>query len=101
VWILSWQHTRDAQAVRQNGGHVLAAVDGEVDVVAEQRVFDFLHEEPLASCFGKRSLLQLIPGGLDDDDAARRRAVRRQSFGNRIGLPQRELAAASADAEFH
>ena len=40
--------------------HVLAAVDGEIDLAGEQRVLDFLHEQSLAAnlrqrCFGQRS----------------------------------------------
>jgi hypothetical protein len=40
---------------RADGGHVLAAVDGEVHFVPEQRVFDLLHEETLAANFRQRA----------------------------------------------
>ena len=71
VRILARQHGGDAQAVGQDGRHVLAAVDGEIDLVAEQRVLDFLDEQPLAADLRERRVLQPIAGGLDDDDAAR------------------------------
>ena len=42
--IFARQARGDRQAVRQIDRHVLRAVHGEVDVAAQQRVFDLLHE---------------------------------------------------------
>ena len=44
----------------------------------EQRVFDFLDEQPLAADFRQRRVLQPIAGRLDDDDAAGRAAAPRR-----------------------
>ena len=57
--------------------HVLAAVHGEIDLAAQQRVFDFLDEQPLAADLGQRRILQAIARRLDHDDAgtAGRRAA--------------------------
>ena len=83
-----------------SGGHVLAAVHGEIDVAAQQRVFDFFHEQPLPADFRERRFLQPIARRLDDHDPARRAAGLRDAPRDRVGLPQRELAAAAAEAEF-
>jgi hypothetical protein len=45
--VLPGQHRGYHQPVRQQNGHVFAAVDGEVNLPSEQSVFDFLHEQPL------------------------------------------------------
>ena len=47
--ILALQHRADVEPLGQHRRHVLAAVNGEVDVAAEQRIFDFLDEQPLAA----------------------------------------------------
>ena len=78
--ILARQHAADLEPVRQDRRHVLAAVDGEVDLAGEQRVFDFLHEQPLAADLRERRLGQPVAGRLDDDDLALRcRRVSRSS----------------------
>ena len=69
--IFPLQHGADVESVGQDRRHVLAAVNGEVDVAAEQRIFDLLHEQPLAADFRQRRLLQAIARGLDDDDLRR------------------------------
>ena len=69
--IFALEHGADVEPVGQHRRHVLAAVHGEIDVAAEQRVLDFLHEQPLAADFGQRRFLQPIARRLDDDDLAR------------------------------
>ena len=66
----------------------------------EQRVLDFLDEEPLAADLRERRVLQAIARRLDDDDAARRAAGGGDPRRDGVGLPQRELAAARAESEF-
>jgi hypothetical protein len=36
-------------------------VDGEIDFVAQERVLDLLHEEPLATHLGQGRFLKTIP----------------------------------------
>ena len=60
VRILSRQDARNHEAVWQDRGHVLAAVDGDVDLARKQRVFYFFDEEALAANLGERRLLQSI-----------------------------------------
>ena len=51
TWILSRQYSRDLEPFRKNRRHVLAAVNGEVDFTGKQRIFDFFHEQALATDF--------------------------------------------------
>jgi hypothetical protein len=74
-------------------------VDREVDLALQQRVLDFLDEQPLAPDLGQRSILKLIAGCLDDDDACGRCAAVSQTRCDGIGLPEGELASARADAK--
>ena len=71
------------KSVGQNGRHVLAAVDGQIDLAGEQRVLDFLDEQPLAADLRQRRVGEPVARRLDDDDLAVRRrssraAARRQ-----------------------
>ncbi len=97
--VFAGQHRGDVEAVRQDRRHVLAAVHGEVDLAAQQRVLDFLHEQPLAADLGERRLLQPIAGRLDDDDLAGRAARCPTRRRGRARLPEGELAAAGAETE--
>ena len=76
-------------------------MNGEIDLLAEQRVFDFLHEQPLAADFREGRFLQAIARGLDDNDPARRRAGGRQPRGDGVRLPQRKLTATGAETELN
>ena len=62
----------------------------------EQRVLDFLDEQPLAAHLGQRRVLQPIARRLDDADLARAAAALEQRR-DRARLPQRERAAARPD----
>jgi hypothetical protein len=68
----------------------------EVDIAREQRILDFLHEEPLAANLGQGRLLQTIAGCLDDDDLAVRSACRLNPLGYEPGLKEGELASPAA-----
>ena len=61
---------RHLEPVGKHRRHVLAAVHGEIDVAAEQRILDFLHEQPLAADVRQRRFLQAVARRLDDDDLA-------------------------------
>ena len=68
---------------------------GKVDVIAKERVLDFFDEQTFAAGLRQRFFLQTIACGLDDDEAARRAAVLGDTRRDRVGLPQRQRAAAS------
>src|SRR5439155_16479013 len=93
------KHARDRESLRQDRRHVLAAVDREIDLVAQQRVLDFLHEEALAADVRDWRLLQAVARCLDDDDAARRSAAFGEARLDGVGLPQRERAAARPESK--
>jgi hypothetical protein len=97
--ILARQYRPELEALGQDGRHVLAAVDGEVDVAGEQRVLDLLHEQPLAANLGQRRVGQPITRRLDDDDLAAGAGTLLDQRSNRVGLKQRQLAAARAQSE--
>ena len=75
----------------------------EIDGAIEQRLLDFLGEQPLAADIGQRTVLDRIAGGADDLmisiacflDALRRR----QQPAHHMRLRQRQRAAARADTQ--
>ena len=97
--ILAREHAADLESVRKQRRHVLAAVNGEVDVAGQQGVLDFFHEQPLAPDLRERRLAQAVAGRLDDDDLAQRSDAIAEEAGDGIGLIERERAAAGADPE--
>ena len=67
-----------------------------------QRLLDLLGEQALAAGLGERAVLDDVAGGLDhrDRDRLRRDAVGRgEPRAHLVGLPQRQRAAAGADAQ--
>src|ERR1700730_385590 len=80
-------------------GNVLNAVDGDVDGLFEQRVFQFFDEDPLAADLRERRLLELVAGGFDDDDFAFDAGDLKDLLAYEFGLPFRQQAAARANAE--
>src|SRR5258708_420209 len=96
--IFARKHARDGEPLRQDRRHVLAAVDGEIDFVTQQRVLYFFHEQAVAADFGQGRLLQAVARRLDDDDAAGRSAAFGDACRDSVGLPERELAAARPES---
>ena len=96
----------------ERGGQVLERVDGEVDAAFGQRLFDLLDEDSLAVRPAAQGcaaivfrggavgvgLLQAVAGGVDDLDLDGV-AGGAQGVGDMVGLPERELGAARADAD--
>ncbi len=84
----------------QFGGQILERVHGEIDAALGERLFDFLGEHALGADLGEGDFLQPVAGGLDDLDFDGV-ALRAQKRGDVVGLPERELRAAAADAQIH
>ena len=97
--VLAWQDGADGQPRRQLGWHVLAAVYREIDRAGEQRILDFLDEEPFATDPCQPNLGEPITGGPDDDDLARHAGARPEQVGDGVGLKERERAAARAEPQ--
>jgi hypothetical protein len=65
--VLPRQHGGDVEPFRQDGRHVLGAVDREIHLLAQQRVLELLDEQPLAAHLGQgRSSCRRSPAGLHD-----------------------------------
>jgi hypothetical protein len=93
------QHRDESEAGRQFGRDVLQAVDGQVDLAREQRLFDLLEEGPLARNRRKRAA-RPVAGGRDVPQG-RFVAERLEPRLHVIGLPSREEAAPRSDADSH
>jgi hypothetical protein len=98
-WIFALEDSTNVEPFGQHGRHVLAAVDGQVDITAQQRIFNFLDEQPFAPDFGQRGILQTIAGGFDDDDVAAWAIQRLDPGRDESGLKKGELTAAAAEAK--
>jgi hypothetical protein len=94
--IFAGQHAANHQPFGQDHRHVFAAVNGDIDLAAQQRVFDFLDEEPLSASARERGILQAITRGLDGDNAARGPADRGNASSDCLRLPQGQPAASSS-----
>jgi hypothetical protein len=70
VRIFAGQHTSDDQPIRKHGRHVLAAVNGQIDVGVQQRILDLFDEQSLAARFRQRRFLQPVSGRSDDHNLA-------------------------------
>ena len=70
-------------------------------VFGEERRLDLLGEEPLAAGLGERAVPDRVAGGPDRDDldGVRRQPMRgNQGVAHGVRLPERQPAAARADA---
>ena len=99
-------HVFDGPARGHGGDHepgwrgrfeVFVAVHGEVDVAVEEGLFDFFGEEPLALHLVKADVLNLVSTRLKHHDL-HGGAAGLQEVTHVVGLPQRKVAAAGADA---
>ena len=65
--VLPGRHRAQHQALRHFRRHILEAVHRQVNLSGQERRFDLLDEQALAADLGQGDVLNLIPGGLDDD----------------------------------
>jgi hypothetical protein len=66
------QQAADDEAIGQLGGHVLHGVDRHIDLAGDQRLLDLLGKQALAADLVQLAILDLVAGGLDDDDLRER-----------------------------
>jgi hypothetical protein len=79
---------------------ILQAVDGKIDPAVEKSTLDFPGEKSFAAHLGQRFVTDLVARGLDLDEQDGPGACQRfEPFGYVSRLPERQSAAASADAE--
>ena len=97
--IFALEHRAHLESLGQHRGHVLAAVNGQVDVAGQQRVLDFLHEQALSADLRQRRVLQAIARGLDDDDLAGCAGRRLKALGHQPRLEEGELTSSTAETK--
>lgn len=90
------------QTLRQGRGQIFQTVNGNIDLAGEQAVIKLFREKAFAAGFGNQHVERLIAARVDFNQLGfnfRKAAL--QGGGHPIGLPQRQLAAARAEAQFH
>ena len=81
------------------GGQVFQRMHGEIDASGGEGFFDFFGEHALGADHGEGDVGDFVAGGVDDFDFDFV-AAGAQERGDVVGLPEGELGAAGADAEF-
>ena len=61
--IAAMMNRADAEALRYVGGHILHAVNSEIDAAVQQGLLDFFHKKPLAAHLGKGYIQDLVSSG--------------------------------------
>ena len=96
----AWRDRREGEARVELGGQIFQRMDREVDASRGEGFFYLLDEDTFAVDAGRRleaGILHAVAGGADDFDGDGV-AMAAQEFGDVVGLPERELRAARADA---
>ncbi len=96
--VLALRYRRQNEASRQIGRHVFQAVDRQVDRAVQQRLFDFLGEEPLGPDFRQRHVEDFVASGVDNLQT-RLDTEALQSRLDPARLPQSELRTPRADGQ--
>lgn len=89
------------QTLRQGRRQILQTVNGHIDLAGEQAVIQLLRKKAFAAGFGNQHVERLVAARVDFDQLGftfRKAAL--QGGGRPIGLPQRQFAAACAEAQF-
>ena len=94
--VLALGHGGQHQARGQLGGQILQAVHGEIGAAVEQGFLNLLGEQALGPDLGERHIGDLVAGGLDDFDAARKPGGGELPL-HPTGLPQGKLRTARCD----
>ena len=94
------RHAAQDQAFRQDHGHVLDAVYGQIRPPVQQGFLNFFYEQALAAHFGQGHVQNDVTFCFDDVE--RNREPRIQGFQTAFdvfGLPEGQTAAAGGDDE--
>ena len=81
------------------GWNIFHAVDGQIDILRQQRFLQFLDEDSLAADLRQRSLLHFVARGLDNDDFGFHAGDLEQLLAHEFRLPARQNAASTANAQ--
>ena len=97
--ILPLRNRADTEACRDIPGHILHAVNSDINVIVQKRFLDFFDKEPLAADLGQRHIQNFISLGFDDLNLNRQmRMLRFNGLFDPVCLPEGQLAAAGSDA---
>ena len=104
TWVFSERDGADNQVSLIHEGHrdrqVFAAMNGEVDLIGEQGLFEFLDEEALAAAVEKGAVGDLVAGGLNADGQDLQIRVRKSEIaGDEGGLSLGEERGSGAKTE--
>ena len=102
--VLAFGDGRDFESGRKFGRQVLQRMHGEIDAAGGESFFDLFGENSFAKSalgadHGQGDVGDFVAGGVDDLDFDFM-AARAQQRGDVVRLPEGELRAAGADAEF-
>src|SRR6266446_253433 len=97
--IFAAEHGGKGQARVDFGGNVLDAVNGNVDRLVHQSVFEFLDENTLAADLGQRGVGEFVAGSFDDHNFRFNAGGGKETLANVFGLPFGKEAAARSDAQ--
>jgi hypothetical protein len=89
------------ETVRKESGHIFHAMDGDVDLIRQHRLLDFLNEEPLAADLCQRDIKDLVSRCLYFGERCSHAGI--FFFDLRFHpfcLPERQRAASGADPNF-
>ena len=96
---LAFRDRRDFKSRWQLSRQVFQRMHGEINSPGGQGFFNLFGEHPLGANHRERNISNLVAGSMDDFNLNFVPA-RAQQCGNMVGLPEGELRAAGADAEF-
>ena len=101
AWILALGESDEHLAARQEGGHVLQAVHGDVDFSEAERFVEFAREQALAAGIDQAFGGQPVAGGREGHDLRFDRSAGRglQAGGNLVGLREGQRRATGAEAD--
>src|SRR5262249_37926611 len=88
------------QPRRESRRYVLHTVHGEIDLLAQQGVFDVLHKQPLAANARQRVMTVSVPGGANHHEFGREsRVLLPQGLSHPTGLPEGHGTTAGAKTD--
>ena len=97
--ILTLGDGRDFESGGKFGGEIFQGMHGEIDASSGEGFLDFFGEHSLGADLGQGDVGDFVAGGVDDFDLDFV-AAGTEKGGDVVGLPEGELGAAGADAEF-
>jgi hypothetical protein len=96
--IFARQHCGNCEPRRQRDGNILHRVNRQIDALIQQRLFQLLGEQPLATGFGQRTIQNAVTGGFHGHQLAHHPASG-ERVAHDVGLRECQPRAAGAEAK--